>query len=219
MMKRLGFTILILLLFGGGASLVESSAQEFYYTTDVKVFRAGRDKEFRNSAESPLTGEEFAVFKGLNYYPVNAKYRVEARLVKTPNERMFEAETSTGKPRPLKKYGYFEFELDGKKQQLAVYQTVLPPESPNYKENNETLFLPFKDSTNGKETYSAGRYLSLKLPKGETTVLDFNLAYNPSCAFNRKYSCFLVPKQNFLETEIKAGEKIYRKSSEQNSTK
>lgn len=70
------------------------------------------------------------------------------------------------------------------------------------------FFVPFKDLTNGAETYSAGRYLYVRLPKTEAdAILDFNLAYNPNCAYgNKDYSCTLPPKENFLQVEIKAGE-------------
>lgn len=207
-MKKLIFLSLLLLSFlAFNLKLVK--AQDYYYTTDVKILRDGRDKEFRDANESPLTKEEFSSFKGLRYYSLNPESKVEARLIKTPNEKPFEAETSRGELRALLKYGYLEFNLKGVQQRLNVYQPVIAPDKPGYEEVKNTLFLPFKDLTNGKETYGGGRYISMKMPETEKLTLNFNLAYNPSCAYNSKYSCFLVPKQNHLKLDIKAGEKVY----------
>ena len=189
-----------------------NKAQDFYYSNDVKIFREGRDKEFRDPKESPLTKEDFSLFKGLNYYSVSSKYKVKARFVKTSNEQQFEAETSNGDPRLLVKYGYLEFSLDGKTQRLNLYQTIVPPDSSDYEDAKNTLFLPFKDLTNNEETYGGGRYMDFRLPKANKLIVDFNLAYNPSCAYGRKYSCFLVPKENHLNVAIKAGEKKYQYS-------
>lgn len=216
--KRKIFKILFLFLL---LSVVYQSteAQDFYYSNDSKIFRTGRDKEFRDPDNSPLTKEEFRLFKGLNYYKVSSKYKVRAKLVQTPNEQQFEAETSNGKPRLLVKYGYLEFSLNKQKQTLNIYQVIVPPDSSEYDEAKSTLFLPFKDLTNNKETYGGGRYLDFKIPNTDEIVVDFNLAYNPSCAYGRKYSCFLVPKANHLKIEIKAGEKLYKFLAEQNRIK
>lgn len=196
-----------------------TAAQDFYYSNDLKTFRAGRDKEFRDPKESPLTKEEFPLFKGLNYYKVNSKYKVRAKLVRTPGEQLFEAETTNGKPRLLIKYGYVEFDLDNQKQILNVYQTIVAPDNPFYEEAKRTLFLPFKDLTNNKETYGGGRYLDFRIPQADEITVDFNLAYNPSCAYGKKYSCFLVPKANRLNTKIEAGEKLYEFLLKQNAAK
>ena len=75
------------------------------------------------------------------------------------------------------------------------------------------LFVPFKDLTNGKETYGAGRYMDIVKPRGDEAILNFNLAYNPNCAYGSEdFSCPIPPKENFLQAEIKAGEKIFEYS-------
>ena len=71
------------------------------------------------------------------------------------------------------------------------------------------LFLPFTDNTNGEQTYTGGRYIDLSIPDGDTIVVDFNKAYNPYCAYNKKYSCPIVPSVNNLDTEIRAGVKAF----------
>ena len=72
------------------------------------------------------------------------------------------------------------------------------------------LFLPFTDLTNGEATYAGGRYIDLAIPDGDTLIIDFNKSYNPYCAYNKKYSCPIVPKVNHLEIDINAGVKAFK---------
>jgi uncharacterized protein (DUF1684 family) len=71
------------------------------------------------------------------------------------------------------------------------------------------LFLPFLDNTNGDTTYGGGRYIDLRIPEGDTIEIDFNKAYNPYCAYNSRYSCPIVPRENYLDTNIEAGVKKF----------
>jgi hypothetical protein len=192
---------------------ITATAQTFYGTTDVEVFREGRTKEFRNKEESPLKDEDFTAFKELNYFPVDKKFRVEADFTRIVAEKYFQMPTSSGKAKKFIKFGILKFQLNGKNYSLIVYQAdadVLA-KFPEYK---DLLFVPFKDATNGKETYGGGRYIDIKILSGKKVILDFNLAYNPSCAYGSdRYSCPIPPKENFLKAEIKAGEKTYQYST------
>ena len=78
-------------------------------------------------------------------------------------------------------------------------------------EYSNHLFIPFNDITNGVETYDAGRYIDLEIPKGDTIIIDFNKAYNPYCAYNDGYSCPIPPEENNLEVEVKAGVMAFEK--------
>ncbi len=188
---------------------VFAEAQTFYGSTDTKLFRLGRDKEFRNKTESPLKEEDFPKFVGLNYFDEDKKYIVKADFKRTSDEKYFQMPTSSGKSKKFVKYGVLTFSLNGKKHLLNVYQAdaeVLK----KFPEYADLLFVPFKDLTSGNETYGGGRYIDLKMPKGGKAVLNFNNAYNPNCAYgSEKYNCPIPPKENFLQTEIKAGEKKY----------
>ncbi|WP_321538818.1 DUF1684 domain-containing protein [Flavobacterium piscinae] len=73
------------------------------------------------------------------------------------------------------------------------------------------MFLPFTDLTSGIESYGGGRYIDLKIQEGKIWTIDFNQAYNPYCAYNEKYSCPIVPEENDLKVEIKAGVKAFKK--------
>ena len=77
-------------------------------------------------------------------------------------------------------------------------------------EYEDYLFLPFTDKTNGDSSYGGGRYLDLKLPEGDSIIIDFNQAYNPYCAYNDKYSCPVPPKSNNLDIEVLAGVKTFK---------
>jgi uncharacterized protein (DUF1684 family) len=206
-MKSFVFTISLLLCLA-----VCAPAQAFYGTDDIKAFREGREKEFRNPLVSPLRPEDMAKFQGLNYFPVDAEFRVKAEFVKTPDEKYFMMPTSSGRARKYIKLGTLSFKLGGKDYVLSAYQSEQTLTSPKYEEDKSSIFIPFRDLTSGKETYGAGRYLFLSMPKEKELILDFNLAFNPSCAYgNEQFSCPLAPKDKFLPIEIKAGEKSYLK--------
>lgn len=192
-------------------SLVVSaaSAQTFYGSTDVIAFREGRDKEFRDKKESPLKEEDFAGFTGLNYFPVDNKYRVKATFTRTPSEKYFQMPTSSGTTKKFVKYGILKFRLAGNPYQLSVYQ-IDKEILAKFPEYGDLLFMPFKDATSRTGTYGGGRYIDIKTPKGKTVILDFNLAYNPNCAYGgAKWNCPIPPRENSLDVALTAGEKRY----------
>lgn len=209
-MKRLFLTISVLVWFA-----VSAPAQTFYGTTDVKTFRDGRDKEFRNRKESPLPDEDFLNFKGLEYFETDEKFSIKAKLEKTAEKQYFMMPTSAGIRRKFIKYGVLKFDLDGKNHSLTVYQSEELLETKEFK---DLLFIPFRDLTNGKETYGAGRYIDIKIPSGDEVILNFNVAYNPNCAYGSdKYACPVPPRENFLQVKIMAGEKKFVSSSEKSA--
>lgn len=204
MMRDLLFTISILFAF-----VFLAQAQTFYGTTDLKAFREGRDKAFRDKDESPLKEEDFSAFKGLNYFPEDKKFRVTASFRRTSGKKYFRMPTSTGESKKFVKYGVLTFKLNGKWRTLSVYQAEakLLKEFPEYA---DLLFVPFRDLTSGGETYGGGRYIDIKTPAKNKAILDFNLAYNPNCAYGSDgYSCPIPPKENFLRVKISAGERTF----------
>lgn len=145
----------------------------------------------------------------VDFYAGNESYLVKCKFVATKGGEPFEIPTSAGTTKTYTKFGEFRFRLDGKKQKLAVYRSMALLNHPLYK---NYLFIPFKDKTNGMETYGGGRYLDLfmKDVAGDEIVLDFNKAYNPYCAFSDGYSCPIPPQENHLKVSIEAGEKNFR---------
>ncbi|MDN5395491.1 MAG: DUF1684 domain-containing protein [Chryseobacterium sp.] len=170
---------------------------------EIRKFQKELDAEYLNPKETPLRGDNFTNFKKHPFFPVNLKYRVTAKFSKTENPQPFELPTSSGKTKPYREYGKATFELDGKPYTVTLYQSLDLIKQDKYKDH---LFLPFRDATNEKETYGGGKYMDLKIPKGNTIVLDFNQSYQPYCAYNAyDYNCPVVPEENKLPIEIRAG--------------
>ena len=168
----------------------------------VMQWRKDRDVFFRNHQRSPLLLEEKKHFKSLKYYPFDPKYvfagSIERYIFNINNPKYYATFlTNKGTNKRYLRYGKFLFGLDGKQYTLEVYKSIL----------SDSLFIPFKDKTNGKETYEGGRYIDAEILSGYKMVLDFNMAYFPSCAYNEKFVCALPPKENMLEIEIPAGER------------
>ena len=170
----------------------------------VAAFQEHLNQEFRLPQESPLSAAERQAFTGLPYYPTRYRYNVLARVVRDSTAQVFEMVTSTPR-RPLyRKYGEVFFTLAGRPLKLSVYQSQSLLTKPGFA---DYLFIPFTDLTNGHGSYGGGRYLDLRIPpRGVTTMLlDFNCAYNPSCAYNPGYSCPVPPAENRLPVAIPAG--------------
>ena len=95
--------------------------------------------------------------------------------------------------------------MNGKEYTVTIHQSHRSREMEEYK---DWLFFMFTDLTNGEETYGGGRYIDLRIPEGETIIIDFNKAYHPYCAFTYGYSCPVPPKENFMNAPITAGIKL-----------
>jgi uncharacterized protein len=138
-------------------------------------------------------------FKGLEHFPIDPRYRVTARLEPYPEPREVPVPTVLGTPTTMLAPGILHFTLLGDELSLEPYQ-----ESPD----EATYFLIFRDRTSGDTTYGGGRFLDTDAAGADgTTVLDFNLAYSPPCAFTPHATCPLPPPQNSLGVPILAGEK------------
>ena len=137
-------------------------------------------------------------FPGIETYPVETSWRVAAELIRYPEPRRVAVDTVVeGLGWDPLAPGVVEFELNGEKHSLEVF------------ESGEDFFILFADTTNGIETSPAGRFLYADRVNADgLTVLDFNKAYNPPCAFNDFATCPLPPRRNHLEIAIPAGERF-----------
>jgi uncharacterized protein (DUF1684 family) len=165
--------------------------------TELDAFRAEKDEFFGSHPQSPLTREQKKDFHGLLYFPENDALRLEVKVEEFEDKPSFEMQTSTGDVQVYKKFGKFRFDVDGQETELTIYQS------------QHGFFLPFVDILAGKETYPAGRYLDLEPLPGGHFVVDFNIAYNPYCAYNEMWSCPITPAENRLKVAIRAGEKLF----------
>ena len=175
---------------------------------DALEFHKKLDREFKNPETSPLPDRYRKDFNGLDFFAPDSTYLITAKFTKTPEALPFFMPTSTGGQTEEVVYGKVSFAMEGKTHELEVYRNMELMQQEEYK---DYLFLPFSDLTNGEETYEGGRYLDLTIPDGDIILLDFNKAYNPYCAYNAKYSCPLVPDQNRLDMEVRAGVKAFDK--------
>lgn len=185
-----------------------SFGQERFSKKAVKEFQKELNNFYADPEKSPLLIEDLHTFKSLDFFKSNKKYFVKASFKRTPDEKPFEMPTSTERKPLYVKYGEVHFIIDGKNLKLNVFQNVEMSQMPLYK---NSLFLPFTDLTSGNTTYGGGRYLDLTIPETEVMYIDFNMAYNPYCAYNYKYSCPIPPPQNDLQIEINAGVKLINK--------
>ena len=180
-------------------------AQDF--KAEIEKHREEYKADFLKNSSSPLKKEDFEY---LRFYEPNEKFKVACEFVATKRGKPFEVPTSSGQTATYTKFGELKFKIDGKSYKLAVYQSLRLRNVPQYR---DYLFIPFKDLTNGKESYGGGRYLDLRMKQieGDKIYLDFNKAYNPYFAFSAGYSCPIPPKENHLKVAIEAGEKNFAK--------
>ncbi|HJS19080.1 MAG TPA: DUF1684 domain-containing protein [Anaerolineales bacterium] len=165
--------------------------------SELARYRAEKDEIFQRHPQSPLTPEQRSGFIGLQYFPENEALRLEVTVEPLKNQEPIQMQTSTGGVQSYRRYGRFQFQVGGQDAELTIYQ------------NEHGFFLPFVDSLAGKETYPAGRYLEPEALPGNRFLVDFNLAYNPYCAYNEMWSCPITPPENRLKVPIPAGEKLF----------
>jgi uncharacterized protein (DUF1684 family) len=175
-------------------------------------FRQGRDELFRSHPQSPIEPDERGSFRGLHYFPHDAAYRVEARFEPGDgSELVIDTGGEDGAVR-YRRAGRLAFQLGGSQCRLTVLKLV---------QYAGGLFVPFRDTTSGRETYGGGRYLfdtakntdGLVLeitPGSSNVVIDFNYAYNASCAYSPRWACPLAPPENYLTVPVRAGELTYK---------
>jgi uncharacterized protein (DUF1684 family) len=182
-------------------------------TTDTpdgwqEAIEADREKKarfFRDGPRSPLPpdlrGEEFP---GLDYYDPDPAYRYELELHEHDDPEEVTVGTTAEGERTYYRWGEFQFDRGGDRVTLQAYRPA---------DGGDRLWVPFRDRTSGVETYGAGRYLDLEPEHHRTAdgdwVVDFNRAYNPTCAYNPAYECPLVPAENWLDVRIEAGERDF----------
>lgn len=165
---------------------------------DLELFRRQKDEFFRTSPQSPLKQDQIGDFSGLRYFAGDDTMRFELLVNESNEQDEIQIQTNTGEVQSYRRYGKVEFDVDGREASLTIF------------ENENGFFLPFADALAGSETYGAGRYLDPhELPDGKL-LLDFNMAYNPYCAYNEIWSCPLTPPENRLTVPIRAGEKVYK---------
>jgi len=198
------------------------------YIAELRANRDEKDDFFNSHSQSPLSDNARETFDGLSYFDADPSWRVTAvteTLAVDPDNKkstvtdnngqqqdsskdvVYEPvpmETSTGETVRYVRVAKFQFEWGDTTHQLIGYR-----QRPD--DQDEALFVPFRDKTTGQETYAGGRYLELHpnkpLADGSTVIIDFNLAYTPFCAYNNAFSCPRPPEENWLDIPVRAGER------------
>jgi uncharacterized protein len=178
------------------------SASQLDWQKELEQGRKDKDRFFATEHISPIAHEERSTFRGLKYFAPDPKYSIRAKLHKYDHPETVIMDTSKGTQQKFLRIGYFDFETGGKNVRLQAYKSA-------ERKGDDQIFVPFKDKTSGKETYEAGRYLDLNPSRNDEYYLDFNFAYNPYCAYSDDYICPFPPRENWLDVEIRAGEKKY----------
>jgi uncharacterized protein (DUF1684 family) len=163
-------------------------------------FRERKDQFFKTNENSPLTATQKETFESLSYYEPNPELSFILEMDRE-GEGVGEditVGTMTGEPKEYTRVGRITFEVEGTPATLSIFAD----------KTSGKFFLPFRDATAGEETYSVGRYLDPKARPDGKLVVDFNMAYNPYCAYNFGWTCTIPPMENRIEVPIRAGEKL-----------
>ena len=180
-------------------NVVRSVGVQEHRGVDVGRHRTAKDDFFRHSHDSPLDHEQRHSFTGLRYYAEDPRLRFVLPLDASDAGGVEEIEMSNGSSDPMTKAGHFTFSVEGTSVRLTAFRS----------EGESSLFVPFRDATGRTETYPAGRYIEAEPQGSGTWLLDLNLAYNPYCAYSDRWRCPLPPQENWLDVEIRAGEKRF----------
>jgi len=165
--------------------------------SELNEFRKEKDEFFGRHPQSPLAAEQKKDFSGLNYFPENESLHLEIKVDLLNDPQPIQMQTTTGGAQVYLRHGRFKFAVDGQEAELTIYKS------------EHGYFLPFVDSLAGQETYPAGRYLEPDELPGDRFLVDFNIAYNPYCAYNEMWSCPITPAENRVKVPIRAGEKVF----------
>lgn len=192
-------SLLTIAVFIGIFQLLDTK-QESAYRQKLYEDRREKNRFFMVSEYSPLVAEQKKSFKGLEYFSPDESWVVSAKWTPATTMDTLLLPTNSGEPDSIIVMGKVEFKIREKTFVLTAYLNPYDSERP--------LFIPFKDKTSGIESYGGGRYLDANSEKDGVVLLDFNMAYNPFCAYNADYSCFFPPLENVLPVEVTAGEKF-----------
>lgn len=189
--------ILILIV----VALFDATAQNS--KEEILSARIEKEAHIRDTTHGILKPSELIEFNGLSYFDFDSTYQIKGTFIKDKG-KVFKMPTSTTREPKYRRYGYFEFEINGTSCRLEVYQNIALKKEKEYRKH---LFIPFRDKTSSNETYGGGRYIDASIPKGDQMIIDFNEAYNPYCAYSHRFSCPIPPEANTLNVSINAGEK------------
>jgi len=181
--------------------------QDVIVKSEIENIRILKDQRMGNPSTSPLSSEKIQSFTGLKYFEIDLKYRSKGIIRRSQPETFVELTMSNGAKLKFQEYGTVTFNIQGKDFTLTIFKNQNLPE---FSENPDQLFIPFKDATSSGETNVNGRYLPLNISSNETEVIiDFNKAINPYRAYNEAFVSVNPPLSQLLEISMISGERKY----------
>ncbi len=199
-----GAALFLLLTLTLSSCGIEYTPEQQKYISSVEKMRKEKDDYMKNNPASPFNVDSNAVFHPLNYYPVNPNFVFKSKLFRYAKQDTVDIYGTQGEVRKSVRFGYVKFNYKNKNYKMDIYQGT-------NKTGEKYYSIWFIDKTTGKETYGVGRYLDFELNEDEnfTYTIDFNLAYNPYCAYSAKFSCAVPTKDDYIDLAVKAGEKNF----------
>ncbi len=167
---------------------------------ELETERTMKDEFMARHPESPFVAGRVP-FHPLQYFPLDPRFRVAARLERVPAPEEAYLRTNRDNQAVMRYLGDLVFTLRRRGLRLRVYHAG--------EGVGTSVFVPFRDATSGRDSYGPGRYLTLELTESDEYDLDFNRAFNPYCAYTDDYECGFPPAENDLPVPVRAGEKVW----------
>jgi len=198
-MKLAGATLAVIVL----ALIFTACAKESAFQKEINQIRLEKDSYMKDSKSSPFNAKTKVEFHPLNYFAVDSNFVFKSKLVEYPEKDTLTIYGTKGEPRQVVRYGYVTITYNGIKHNINVYEGSYS--------GGKYYSIWFTDRTTNEESYGVGRYLDfeLKSDPGFVYTIDFNLAYNPYCAYSQDYSCAIPTKDDYIDIAITAGEKKF----------
>jgi len=180
------------------------SPEEKKYISEIQKQREEKNNYMKNSPESPFNYKGKVEFHPLNYFEVNPEFVFKSKLYEFENKDTVIVYGTKGEERKAIRFGYVKFNFENKEYNVNVYKGFA-------KNGSEYFSIWFTDKTTNEESYGVGRYLDFDKQQDKDYVytIDFNLAYNPYCAYSKEYSCAIPTKEDNIDIAINAGEKKF----------
>ncbi len=194
--------VILLLLITFVYSFLDNSLKKEEYLEEVQEKRQEIIDFMENDPDSPFLKKGEVEYLGLNFFDIDPAFNVKARIEKLPSPLPFDIQMTDGETAKYFKYAIAHFTINDKPQKLFLLKSESFFDEP-------WLFLPFYDETSADKTYGGGRFLNVEYHDEEEIFIDFNLAYNPYCAYTNSYRCPIPPAENKITVKILAGERNY----------
>ncbi len=203
-MRKNILPLLLIFVLASASCTKKYTAEEEAYIKKIEKFRKEKDEEMKNSPDSPFNYKGAIPFHPLKYFDVDPNFVFHSKLFEYPHKDTITIYGTKGEARTSIRYGYLKINYNGKIHKLNVYK--------NTARNGKIYYaIWFTDETTNKETYGVGRYLDFEKKDDPNYIytIDFNLAYNPYCAYSPYYSCAIPSKEDHLNFAVRAGEKKF----------